>query len=342
MDAVDEAIKSLSATGMETHEVWPAYSTDLGLEGLLLCFDATGDPRYLRHVEKVWDFRGLPSRSLTVGNSYFTCLHYETYMRTGDPKYVDGLVDLALDWQKLGPRDARGALGHRGTPRGAVFVDLLAGLAPLLARAGAVSGREEFFVESLHQIDLFHDALCDPKTGLWHHARNWHGEGSLAPVGWARGCGWVLRALEKTLLAVPEGFPGRSRAMGYFTELIRVLLLHQNERGVWTQLVHRSDAFDEASGTGLILAAIAGRVFRNAGPMAVPPSADGSLQRGLEGLLGFLGDQGRVAGGCPECPPLRTEEEYLLLTPRAGDPHAQAAALLALAAARLGCGRGDS
>lgn len=319
---------------MKTHEVWPSYTTDLGMEALLACYDATADTNYLRHVEKVWEYRAPPAETLTPGNCYFTCLHYETYLRTGESRYVTGLVDLARDWLENGPRNCRGTLGHRKMPQGALFVDLLGGLAPLLARAGALSGQEVFFEESARLIDLYRETLRDPLTGLWHHAYGWHGKGVLSPLAWCRGCGWVLRGMEKSIQAMPTGFPGRSRLIGFFEEFLLALIPFQNADGVWHQLVQRPDSYAESSGTGFLLAALASPVLREEGACLSAPRFEEPLRRGIRGLAGFVNSSGLVAGGCPECPPQRNEEDYGRLAPRLGDPHAQAAALLALAAAR--------
>lgn len=122
---IDKAVSLISATWMETHEVWPKYTTDLGLEALLACYDATGSVSCLRHVERVWAYRHPPFDSLTAGNSYFTCLHYKTYLRTGDPRYVQGLVELADNWIHHAPRNKAGAIGHRSKPHGERFFQVL-------------------------------------------------------------------------------------------------------------------------------------------------------------------------------------------------------------------------
>lgn len=333
LERMNRAIGALSATWMKTHEVWPKYTTDLGLEALLACFDATGDKRYLKHVERVWRYRHPPFDSLTAGNSYFTCIHFETYLRTGDAHYVNGLVELAEDWIRNAPRNRSGAMGHRSSPRGAIFLDLLGGLAPLFARAGMLSGEVRFHDECVRQIGLYRDALFDPVRGLWHHALDWHGSGNLSPAGWCRGSGWVLRGLEKSLLALPMDHPGRGNVRSLMFETLRGLLSRQDPGGLWHQLVHRPDSHLESSGSGFILAALGSPVLREAssGEVFFDPAL--RMRAGIAGLLEFVDRRGVVSNGCPECPPQASESDYLQMKFPPGDPHAGAAVLLAFAAA---------
>lgn len=331
MGRLDRTMELLAARWMENHKLWPSYTTDLGMEALLAYHDATGKKACLDFVERVWHFRHPPSASLSVGNCYFTCLHFETYLRTGNEEYTRGLVELAENWMTGGPRNPQGALGHRGVPRGAVFADLLGGLAPLLARAGQLSGREEFFAESIRQIRIYRQTLRDPRSGLWHHAYGWHGACGVSPVGWCRGNGWVLRGLEKSLQALPDDQPGKQEVAGIFHELLAALLPWQGTDGTWRQLVHRPDSYPEASGSALIIWALGSPVLQDPQIGGVPDDPDSPLMQGVSGLLQMIDGSGTVREGCPACPPLPAEDDYLAVAPICGDPHAQAAALLALA-----------
>ncbi len=208
---------------MRSCEHWPSYTTDLVLEGLLALFDTTGDERYLDFVLRVWEFRGRPRESLTIANSYFTCLHAESFRRTGDPRFVEGLVEIADEWRRTAPRTSEGAVAHRNDHGPAVLLDMLAGYAPLMAAAGALSGNESFFDECARQCRLYRDILRDPATGLWHHTRGWREPGTLSPAGWCRGQGWAMRALVKSLEWMS---PVRSSALTRSLPLISPSGLH--------------------------------------------------------------------------------------------------------------------
>lgn len=309
---------------MHSGEHWPSYTTDLVLESLLALFDATGDRRYLHFVLRVWEFRGRPCDSLTIGNSYFTCLHAETYRRTGDPRFVEGLVEVADEWRRTAPRTSEGAVAHRNAPCVAVLLDMLAGYAPLMAAAGALSGDESFFDECSHQCRLYRDLLRDPATGLWHHARDWRTPGVLSPAGWCRGQGWVIRALVKSLGQVPASHRSHDLLLKLLRELAADLLRHQQPSGMWHQVVNEPDSYPETSGTGFIVSMLQ-MASRNRWI-----DAAAAATRGAEALTACVTSSGTVLNGCPGTPPLATREDYRNQGPLDDDPHA-ATVIMALA-----------
>lgn len=305
---------------MAVRDRWPSYTDDLLLEGLLGLYDATGERRYLDGVLEVWAFRGRPRDSLTIGNAYFTCLHMETYRRTGDPRFLEGLVETAAEWRRTAPRVSDGAVAHRA---GVVLLDMLAGYAPLQAAAAAITGNHEIFRECEAQCLHFRNALRDPASGLWHHARGW--SDGLSPSGWCRGQAWVLRALVKSLSWGKLGGFDTSALRDLLTEFVGDLLRHQGGDGMWHQLADEEDSYPEASGTGLILAAL-----RQAG-RDVGIDTSGVIRAGVDALGQFISDNATVENGCVGTPPLPTREAYRHLPCCPNDPHAVAAAILAFA-----------
>jgi len=361
-----DAAYQIAGRWMRSFEQWPSYTTDLVLEGLLALFDASGDRRYLDFVLRVWEFRGRPRESLTIGNSYFTCLHAETYRRTGDPRFVEGLVEVADEWRRTAPRTAEGAVAHRKDHGPAVLLDMLAGYAPLMAAASALSGDESFFDECAQQCRLYRDILRNPATGLWHHARGWRASGVLSPAGWCRGQGWAMRALVKSLewmppfVVPPSGGSGRrgtaetaphecgttnkdaaptfvvppsgggcfaNALLEILCALSAALLRHQQPSGMLNQLVDEPDSYLETSGTGFI-ASMLEVAGRNAWIDTTPAAT-----LGTQSLAAFIDLDGTVRNGCPGTPPLETRDDYRQRIPEPNDPHAAAAILMALAVA---------
>ena len=310
---------------MRSPEHWPSYTTDLVLEGILALFDATGDRRYLNFVLEVWEFRGCPRDSLTIGISCFTCLHAETFRRTRDPRFVKGLVEIADEWMRTAPRSSEGAVAHRKDPSGAVLLDMLAGYAPLMAAAGVLSGDESFFDECALQCRLYRDILRDPATGLWHHACGWIESGVLSPAGWCRGQGWAIRALIKSLEQVPASHPSHDILLNLLRELAADLLRYQQPSGMWHQLLNEPHSYPETSGSGFIIRSLQ-TACSNGWICAGPAAAQGS-----KALSAFVAPDGTIRNGCPGTPPMATVEDYRQLGPGNDDPHAAAATLMALA-----------
>lgn len=322
-----DAASRVASRWMHSCEHWPSYTSDLVLEGILALFDATGDGRYLDFVLDVWDYRGCPRDLLTIGNAYFTCIHIETYHRTGDPRFVEGLVDVANEWRKTAPRTPEGVVAHCKGSCGAVLLDMLAGYAPLMAAAGALSGEPSFFDECSHQCRLYRDSLRDPSTGLWHHARDWRVPGALSPAGWCRGQGWAIRALVKSLEQVPASHPASKHLLNLLRELAADLLRYQQPSGMWHQVVNEPESYPEISGTGFLVHGLQLASFNG----WMGGGAD-AASRGAQALMEYIDRDGVLDNACVGTPPLDSVDEYRRRECRRDDPHGIAAVLLALTA----------
>jgi rhamnogalacturonyl hydrolase YesR len=352
---------------MLSRKHWPSYTTDLVLEGILALYDATGEARHLDFVLGVWEFRGRPRDSLTIGNSYFTCLHAETFRRTGDPRFVEGLVEVADEWRRTAPRTPEGAVAHRKVPSAAVLLDMLAGYAPLMAAAGALSGDESFLDECVRQCRLYRDILRDPATGLWHHARGWSEADRLSPAGWCRGQGWAMRTLVKSLawmppLVVPpsggsggcgsaekaphecgttSGDAGSVVCSSAFRRLPgeeKALALLEMLRELTDSLLHHqqpsgmwNQLVDEPDSypetSGTGFIVSTLHAASRSGWIDAAPAAI----RGAKAMSAYVAFDGTVRSGCPGTSPMATREDYRKHAPQTDDPHAVAAVLMALA-----------
>ena len=106
----------VAKTIMRDHEIFPSYTSDLALEGLLYLYDATKNEEYLDHVLRVWDFRQKHNAVKLDLDILFTCLNFETYLRTGDSKFITTFEEDASYWMSSVPRDREGAICSRIRP----------------------------------------------------------------------------------------------------------------------------------------------------------------------------------------------------------------------------------
>lgn len=310
---------------------WPSYTNDLSLEGLLLLHARTGAPELIDFVTATWRHRGPhPRDTLTIGNSYFTSLHAEMYRLTGDDIYAEGIPELAANWWRSTPRSPDGIAGHRHAPHGALLLDMTAGYAPLMALSGRLGGDESFFDECVQHIAGCRQALRCPETGLWHHARGWTqgAPTALSPSGWCRGQGWALRAMVKSLEWLPVDCWQSHALRSVLEEFAIAVLRFQTDSGLWRQILWRPDSYEESSGSGLIAHALLRAVELGALPAAGFSQA---ATCAVTALSLKVNEAGAVADGSVETPPLSALDDYLSRRRELGDPHAQAAVLLALA-----------
>jgi len=82
--------------------------------------------------------------------SFFTCLHFETYLRTGDSRFISTFTDEAAQWKFSVRRDQDGAVCYHINPESKrIFIDMLQGYAVFMARAGYLSKDEKQLVYQL-------------------------------------------------------------------------------------------------------------------------------------------------------------------------------------------------
>lgn len=327
-----EVAEAISQVLIAKPPTWPNYTTDLCLEALLCQYAAVSDTRCLDHVLAVWDFRGKPRNSLTIGNSAFTNIHLETWKYTRDSRFIEGLVDFAYEWMRFAPRTSECVVSHRTSSQDGVLIDMLAGYAPLMAAAGNLSGDHAFYEECLRQISLYHDLFEDSTSGLWHHATGWNAPDFLSPSGWCRGQGWVMRAIVKSLEwmsdfgTLPLSSVSQADILQKILQILtEALLRYQQPSGMWHQLVDEPDSYPETSGTGFIASSL--QIASRNGWIDGYSAAICATRA----LTSFVTPEGIVRGGCPGTPPLATRTGYRQWGPNEGDLHATAGVLMALA-----------
>ena len=132
---------------------------------------------------------------------------------------------------------------------------------PSFAALSQVTGDSKY----LDYMDTaFWDAvehLRDPKTGLFFRDHRYipDGKGSElreengAAVFWSRGQGWVLAAVPRLMVRLPEHDPRRERYMRLFLELANTLMPYQQADGFWRTSLLDPEQFPapESSATAL-------------------------------------------------------------------------------------------
>lgn len=165
------------------------------------------------------------------------CWADELYRATGDRKYLDVLVKTADRFES--PSD--------GTP-----------IAPPLDTdirtedfffAGTVLGRafeqtgDERYIDVLVTFLLTADTQQD--DGLWWHCK-------ASPYYWGRGNAFAAMGFGETLTYLPADHPQRDRLLESHLRHLEGLKSHQDESGMWRQVVNRSDSYLEHSATSMI------------------------------------------------------------------------------------------
>ncbi len=320
----------VAGTIMGSAGKYASYTTDLGLEGLLYLYDASKDRKYLDHVLEVWKFRESKKADGLNLDILFTCLHFETYLRTGDKKFIADFLQKAEELHAMLPRDQEGAVCNLRQPeKRQISVDMLQAYAVFMARAGWLSGESEFYNTCTNQYQLFRNILRNHETGLWHRGRNWTGTpGELSPGYWNRGQGWVLRGIVNSLEYLPKDSVYFSMMIEVLKEFTGDLLKYQDVRGMWHQLADHPESYPETSGTAMFVHYLYKAFHR--GWLSRDPFMN-AAENAIKSLLGFVREDGTILNTSLGASPQSSIESYLYKPAVPGDPHSAGYMLMACA-----------
>ena len=81
-------------------------------------------------------------------------------------------------------------------------------------------------------------------NGLFHHGENSH-------FYWGRGNGWMAAGAAELLRDLPDNHPDRARILAGYRKMMKGLLDHQSEGGLWRQLIDKPDSWPETSGSAM-------------------------------------------------------------------------------------------
>lgn len=225
-----------------------AYIPSLALVGRLRLGELTGDMRHLHDVERIVapyrngeksSLGARPSGSTLSGHLIFS----ELSRRTNKPEYltlVRRAADLGFDDGQL-----REAMPFHHEMSDAVFMGT-----PILTEAGSLSGEDRYFrMAARHHAFMRQLNLRD--DGLHRHSPL-----DPANTAWGRGNGFPALGLAWTLSALPENEPLHARMLSDFHHHIDAMLQHQDEMGMWHQVVDHPESYREFTVTCMTTFAI--------------------------------------------------------------------------------------
>ncbi len=325
-----QVVDRVAAKFVRREKIRGGYTNDLTLEALLAMYDATGDRTHLEFVSKVLSGRRIPPSGFPSYRSQpFNCITISLFERTGHRQLIKPYIAEMNKYRQNAPRSFDGAISHYGDPKmGRILIDQLQDYSARMARAGWLSGDESFYREAVNQYRLFRDALRDPKTGLWGHARGWYEDPrNVTTTPWARGHGWLMKGFVETLSYLPEDSNEAKQMRSWLNDFARSLLKYQDDQGMWHQVLNRPESYAETSSTALISYYFA-RAVRQ-GYLDEKTFREPAI-KAYEGLLKHsVAADGTVYRTCRGTGPQRTVEDYLVRETPLNDQHGIAAVIFA-------------
>ncbi len=236
-----QVAEELSAVyGQQLNEV--AYIPALALIGRLRLGELTQNEQHRKDVERIVEpYRSAAKPTLGKGTSGSTLSGHlvfgELADRTHDVRFIE-LTKVAAD---LG-FDATGkplkAMPFHAEMSDAVFMGT-----PILAQTGRLTRDPKYAEMALRHL-RFMVQLNQRPDGLHQHS----------PVdpertAWGRGNGFVTLGLALTLSELPDSEPQHDEVLKLYREHLAVMLRHQDELGMWHQVVDHPESYRELTVT---------------------------------------------------------------------------------------------
>jgi rhamnogalacturonyl hydrolase YesR len=179
-----------------------------------------------------------PSQSSLAAHILF----YEIARRTGDERATK-LVLRAAASGFTEDGSLREFMPLHGGWSDSLFMDI-----PILAKAGALSGDRKYFDMAARHFAFMQKIVGRP-DGLYRHQAS-------ADAAWGRGNGFAALGLALTLTDFPKDHPEYAALLAAFQKHMQALSRHQDENGVFREVIDYPGAYPEYSGTSMIATAM--------------------------------------------------------------------------------------
>jgi rhamnogalacturonyl hydrolase YesR len=169
-------------------------------------------------------------------------LFYEIARRTKDERAAQ-LVRRAADSGFAEDGSLREFMPLNGGWSDSFFMDI-----PILAKAGALSGERKYFDMAARHF-VYMQKIVGRPDGLYRHQAS-------ADAAWGRGNGFAALGLALTLTDFPADHPGYATLLSAFRTHMQALARHQDENGMFREVIDYPGAYPEYSGTAMIATAM--------------------------------------------------------------------------------------
>lgn len=212
--------------------------------GALIFADQSGNTALSKQVEDGFTPYYEGKRKYKRGHvdfNVFGIWPFELYRQTGNKDYLEMAVDLA-EHEYENPRpDGLTELSR-------FWVDDMYMVGSLQVQAYKSLNDPIYLDRAALQLITYIDSLQRP-NGLFYHRAD-------AQHYWGRGNGWGAAAMGELLCVLPESHEHYDALVSAYRRMMKGIIEHQGESGMWHQLMDDHESFKEASCTGMFLFAL--------------------------------------------------------------------------------------
>lgn len=251
------------------------YDQGVILDGFTGLWKRTGDPRYLRYMQKSMDFfvedngdiRTYRLMDYNIDNIKNGHALLTLYNVTGNNKYKLAAAHLR-EQLKGQPRTSDGGFWHKQRYPWQMWLDGLYMGEPFYAAYAALFHEDSSFRDITRQFVLMETHARDARTGLLYHAwdesrqQRWANKVTgQSPNFWGRAMGWYAMALVDALDYYPAGDPGKDSLIAILNRTAAAVGKYQDTAtGCWFQVLDKAGSkgnYVEASASCMFVYALA-------------------------------------------------------------------------------------
>ena len=195
-----------------------------------------------------------------VDPSVFGAVPFELYIQTKDARYLpigkqiadrqwapptaERLASLSPEDRQIVEEAVKAGLSQQTR----FWIDDMYMITALQAQAFRATGERGYIERAGREMAVYLDKLQQP-NGLFYHAPD-------VPFFWGRGNGWMAAGTAELLRSLPEDHQDRARIMAGYKKMMATLLKHQDQNGMWRQLIDHPESWPETSCTGMFTFAL--------------------------------------------------------------------------------------
>jgi rhamnogalacturonyl hydrolase YesR len=217
------------------------YIPAMSLIGRLRLGDQARDATQLEMVEKIVEpyFSGSKESLAKATGSHLSghLIFGELFQRTKKARYLD-LVKAAANLGFEAPGGMKESMPMHNEMSDSVFMGT-----PIVAQAGRLTGDRRYYDMALRHMRFMLKLNLRP-DGLHRHS-------PLDETAWGRGNGFPALGLALTLSELPGSFEGFPEVLAAFRAHMEAMLRHQDEAGMWHQVVDRPESYREFTVTAM-------------------------------------------------------------------------------------------
>lgn len=260
-----------------------------------------------------------------VDPSVFGAVPFELYIQTKDERYLSiGKTIADRQWApvtperlaSLKPEDreiVEQAVKDNLSQQTRFWIDDMYMITALQAQAFRATGDKTYIDRAGREMAVYLEKLQQP-NGLFYHAPD-------VPFFWGRGNGWMAAGMAELLRSLPKGHTDRARIMTGYQNMMATLKKHQDENGMWRQLIDHPESWPETSCTGMFTFAMVTGVKQ--GWIDAKTYAPAARKAWL-GLIQYINENADIREVCEGTNKLNDLQYYLDRKRNVGDLHGQA------------------